>query len=114
VEPEIPEKNISDTIDTIPRPFRKCPTKARARLTRRMEIPPVSIRAPARMKNGIAKRGKESEPVKIFWGTMIRGMSPLSRRPKIEANPMLKAMGTLTATRDMKAMLRKSPIGIKF
>jgi hypothetical protein len=110
VEPDIPEKNISDTIDTIPSPLRKCPTKARARFTRRMEIPPVSISAPARMKNGIAKRGKESDPVKIFWGTIIRGMSPFSRRPKTEASPMLKAMGTLTATRDMKAMLRKSPI----
>jgi hypothetical protein len=40
--------------------------KARARLTSRSEIPPVSINAPARMKKGTARSGKESEPVKIF------------------------------------------------
>jgi hypothetical protein len=110
VDPEIPEKKISDTMETIPNPFLKWPTKAWARLTSLIEIPPVSIKAPARIKKGTAKRGKESQPVKIFCGTMIRGMFPFIRRPRIEASPMLKAMGTLMATRATKAMLRMRPI----
>jgi hypothetical protein len=111
VEPEIPEKKISETIETMPKPFLKWPTKARARLTSRREIPPVSIKDPARMKKGTARRGKESEPVKIFWGTMTSGMFPFIRRPRMEANPMLKAMGTLIATREIKVILRMRPTG---
>jgi len=110
VDPETPEKKISDTMETIPRPFLKWPTKAYARLTSLLEIPPVSMRAPARIKKGTAKRGKESQPVKIFCGTMTRGMFPFTRRPTIEANPMLNAMGTLIATKPIKARLRRRPI----
>jgi len=58
VDPEMPEKKISETMDTIPIPLRKCPTRDRARFTSRMEIPPVSMSAPARMKKGIARRGR--------------------------------------------------------
>jgi hypothetical protein len=77
-----------------------------------MEIPPVSMSAPARIKKGIARRGKESDPVKIFWETMTRGISPFSKSPKTDARPMLKAMGTLTAMRQIKVRLRKRPIRI--
>jgi hypothetical protein len=62
------------------------------------------------MKKGTAKRGKESQPVKIFCGTMTRGMPPFIRRPRIEANPMLNAMGTLIATKPIKARLSMRPI----
>jgi hypothetical protein len=62
------------------------------------------------MKRGTARRGKESQPVKIFWGTSTRGMVPFSRRPKIEAIPMLKAIGTLKAIKQRKIILRKTPI----
>jgi hypothetical protein len=62
------------------------------------------------MKKGTARRGKESEPVKIFCVTMTRGMVPFMRRPRMEASPMLKAIGTLMATKAMKVMLRKRPI----
>ena len=110
VEPEIPEKKISETIETIPRPFLKWPTRALARLTSLSEIPPVSIKAPARMNRGTARRGKESHPVKIFWGRMTRGIFPFNRRPKIEARPMLKAIGMLMAIKARKARLRIIPI----
>jgi len=66
VDPEIPEKRISETIATIPRPLRKCPTRACASLTSRREIPPVSMSAPARIKRGTARSENESQPVKIF------------------------------------------------
>jgi hypothetical protein len=111
VEPEIPEKKISETIETMPRPFLKCPTKAWARLTSLNEIPPVSIKDPAKMKKGTARRGKESDPVKIFCGTITRGMVPLMRRPRTEANPMLNAMGMFRATKAIKVMLRIKPMG---
>jgi hypothetical protein len=62
------------------------------------------------MKKGTARRGKESDPVKIFCGTMTNGMVPCNRRPRIEANPMLNAMGTLMATKPIKARLRMRPI----
>jgi hypothetical protein len=62
------------------------------------------------MKKGTARRGKESEPVKIFCGTMTRGMFPFIRRPRMEASPILKAMGTLMATKAMKAILRMRPM----
>jgi len=110
VDPDIPEKKISETMDTIPRPFLKWPTRARARLTSLMEIPPVSISAPARIKKGTANNGKESEPVKIFCGTMTRGIFPFINRPRIEARPILKAMGTLIPMKQMKATLRIIPI----
>jgi len=81
-----------------------------ARLTSLREIPPVSIKAPARMKKGTARSGKESQPVKIFCGTMTRGTFPFSRSPIIDASPMLNAIGTLTATKPRKVRLRIIPI----
>jgi hypothetical protein len=41
---------------------------------------------------------------------MTSGILPCSRRPRIEASPMLKAIGTLIATKAMKAKLRIIPI----
>jgi hypothetical protein len=110
VDPDIPEKKISDTITTMARPFLKWPTRAVARLTSLREIPPVSIKAPARMNRGMARRGKESQPVKILCGRIIRGIFPFNRRPKIEARPMLKAMGILMAVKNRKTRLRIIPI----
>jgi hypothetical protein len=42
---------------------------------------------------------------------MTRGILPFTRRPRIEASPMLKAMGTLMAIKTIKARLRIRPIG---
>jgi hypothetical protein len=61
-EPEMPEKKISDTTTTNPRPPRMCPTRLLANRTNRAEIPPCSIRAPARMNSGMARKGNVSIP----------------------------------------------------
>ena len=49
VDPEMPEKMYSATSETIPSPPRTCPTSTCENFTRRREIPPVSIRDPARI-----------------------------------------------------------------
>ena len=46
------------TTVTCPRPPRICPTRHWAKWTRRLVMPPVFIRLPARMKKGIARRVK--------------------------------------------------------
>jgi hypothetical protein len=110
VEPDIPEKKTSDTIETMPRPFLKWPTRALDRLTSLTEIPPVSIKEPARMNRGMARKVKESEPEKIICGRITRGRSPFNRRPKIEARPMLKAIGTLMVIKPRNKRLKIIPI----
>ena len=59
VEPEIPEKNISASMTTIAKPPRTCPISTRARVTKRAEIPPESIKSPAKIKKGTAINGKD-------------------------------------------------------
>ena len=61
-EPEIPEKKISETTTTNPSPPLICPTRFRANRTSRCEMPPCSIKPPARMKRGMARNGKVSMP----------------------------------------------------
>jgi hypothetical protein len=43
---------------------------------------------------------------------ITRGISPFNKSPKTDARPMLKAMGTLIAMRQIKARLRRRPIKI--
>src|SRR5574337_686827 len=56
-EPEISPKNMEATMVTMAKPPRMNPTKALARLISRVEIPVVVINPPARINNGMAKRG---------------------------------------------------------
>jgi hypothetical protein len=73
VDPEIPEKNASATTTAMPRPPRRWPISTRARWTSRAEMPPVSIRPPARMKSGIASSTNESAPENMCCGTTRSG-----------------------------------------
>ena len=66
-EPDMPAMIMLVTTTTCPRPPVRCPTKALASRTNRSVIPPLFIRAPARMKKGTASRGKESTPVTTRW-----------------------------------------------
>jgi hypothetical protein len=57
-------------------------------------MPPVSIKAPDSIKNGIAIKGKESMDVKILCGMTVNGMpSPPKTIAKIVARPRLTAIG---------------------
>ena len=80
VEPEMPENSTSATTATIARPPRTRPTMAMARSTMRSEMPPLSIKAPARMKSGMLSSTKESTPPRILIGRMIKPMPPIPRR----------------------------------
>jgi len=53
-EPEIAAKNIQANTVTMAKPPVMKPTKLSARFTRRFDMPPCNIRAPAKIKNGIA------------------------------------------------------------
>ncbi len=70
-----------------------------------MEIPAVSIRSPARMKKGMARRVKESMAEKIRSVTM-RSVTLPPKTEKIEENPMAKEMGVPMAINKTKQMKR--------
>jgi hypothetical protein len=73
------------------------PTSDLAKSTSRREMPPVSIRLPARMKKGMAARGNLSMAENISLGTRMslplsNSVSPRTAAPPIEtAIEMLKA-----------------------
>ena len=71
------------------------PTRKFENRTNRLEIPPVSISAPANMKNGIAIIGKESTPANIRWTTSCGDSIPLFESSAIALRPRLKKMGAL-------------------
>ena len=73
-EPEMAAKNIQVKTLAMARPPVKEPTRVLAKLIRRREMPPVSIREPAIMNKGIASRGKESQAVNILCGMMDMGI----------------------------------------
>src|SRR5258706_7643536 len=62
-EPEISAKNIDEPIETIASPPRMKPRMADAKAISRREIPDAFMIAPARMKSGIAIRGKFVAPL---------------------------------------------------
>jgi len=70
-------------------------------LTSRREIPEVSISPPARMKSGIARRGKLEAPEKRFRGTILRGAVPFHTSRIIAESERAKPMGTLMIVRTM-------------
>lgn len=74
-EPEIAAKNMHTIIVTIPSPPVTWPIRESKKFTRRLAIPPLLIRLPASIKNGMARSGKESTPVMAFWAMIISGIS---------------------------------------
>jgi hypothetical protein len=56
-------------------------------------IPPVFISSPARIKNGQARKGKESTPPTIRFGIIIRGVRCNRIRKRRELSPRENAMG---------------------
>jgi len=72
-------------ITTLPRPPRIWPTRTRASVTSRCEMPPVSISPPARMKSGIARSGKLEAPEKRFSGTTLSEVAPVQSTARMVA-----------------------------
>ena len=75
-DPEIPEKNILETIETCAKPPLICPTKALEKETILSVIPLSFIISPAAIKKGIAKRVNESTPEYILVTIALKGRSP--------------------------------------
>src|SRR6056297_2283419 len=88
-------KKVHATIETAAKPPLICPTRVLARLTILLETPPLSIIAPASMKKGIARSGKEFAPATIRWGIMETGIVPDAIRLARAAIPNAKPIGTL-------------------
>ena len=105
-EPEISEKNMVETITTNPSPPLICLTRTLARFTSLNPTPPVSRKDPARIKRGMARSGKESREVNIFWGRMIRETSPLRKDVMTLATPNEREIGALKAIRRVKTAKR--------
>ena len=61
----MPPKSMEEATLTTPSPPRTEPTAAEASRTSRTAMPPCSIRSPAKMKNGIARREKTEIPEMI-------------------------------------------------
>ncbi|MPN25185.1 hypothetical protein SDC9_172592 [bioreactor metagenome] len=101
-EPEIAAKNMQASTVTIARPPVMKPTRLSARLTRRREMPPLHISAPARMKKGIASSGKESSPVTDFCASISIGISEVSHIASPVASPRVIPIGMLSAIVTMR------------
>ena len=74
LEPETAAKIIQVMTQVMAKPPCKPPTMDLAKLTSRFEIPPTSIRLPARMKNGIAPSANLSMAENISFGTTSIGI----------------------------------------
>jgi hypothetical protein len=109
-EPEISEKKIVETMTTNPSPPLTCLTNTLARFTSLIPTPPVSRKEPARIKRGMARRGKESREVKTFWGMMIKDTFPFIRAVIALASPREKEIGALKAMKRKKRMNRINSI----
>ena len=96
-DPDMPPKNIEARMFTMASPPRMKPTKMLAKLTSRQAMPPSAINAPAKTKNGMARREKLSTPSDTFSSMASRGI-PTYSAVISEAIPMAYAMGTPTAT----------------
>jgi hypothetical protein len=59
------------------------------------------MRPPARMKSGIASRGKLEAPEKRFKGTTLRDVVPFQKMKRIVVRVRAKPIGTLITVRRM-------------
>lgn len=87
-EPEMAAKNIQASVVTIPSPPVIHPSSVSQKLTIRLATPPLLIRFPASMKNGMAIRGKESTPVIAFCVIRAKGVLENSTSVTSVAMPM--------------------------
>ena len=97
LDPETAAKIMQVSTQVIGRPPCTPPTRLLANSTRRRLMPPVSIRLPARMKNGMAASGNLSMAVNISLGARISRSGSNSAMPRMAEPPMDTAMEMLKA-----------------
>src|SRR5215207_8475554 len=95
-EPETAAKIMQVSTHVMGRPPWTPPTMLLANSTSRREMPPVSIRLPARMKKGIAASGNLLIEENISF-TEISMLALDAWMPKMEASPMDTATETVSA-----------------
>ena len=95
-EPEMEPKSIFATVFVWARDPGTPPVSSLARLIRRIAIPPLFIRLPARMKNGIASREKTEIPPKIRCAPVRTAevVFRIGRIAAIDDMPSATAIGT--------------------
>ena len=111
---EIPENRISPTTVTCASPPRKWPTRASASATKRREMPPVSIKAPARRNRGMASSTKLSTPAMSRWGRASAGglpRAPEARRARGTPAPLPGGRSTPAARGTRRAAPRSGRWG---
>jgi len=106
-EPDIAAKIMHDKVVTMARPPMINPTRLSAKERILFDIPPCSIKFPARIKNGIAISGKESSPVKAFCAIIIVGILLVKTSVSAVDNPRQIPIGTLS---DIKKNKNKNKI----
>src|SRR3954469_13957088 len=95
-EPEISAKNMEVTMVTCASAPRTKPKMAEESAIRRREMPDAFMIAPARMKRGMAIRGKLVAPVYMTSGTLARAPRPPAWTMATSATTAsAMAMGTL-------------------
>ncbi|MDT4834258.1 hypothetical protein FQZ97_678920 [compost metagenome] len=96
-EPETAAKIMQVSTQVMGRPPCTPPTSDLAKFTRRREMPPVSMRLPARMKKGMAASGNLSMAENISLGTRMSWLLSKIARPRMAEPPMATAMEMLKA-----------------
>ena len=90
----VPEMIIDETTLTWPSPPGTWPTRARAKRKMRCVVPPVFIRLPARMKNGMARSVKPVVPKYIRCGSIARKLPcPRAVKERTAVKPIATTMG---------------------
>ena len=92
-DPVMPAKTMHEKIVAWASPPRIRPTIRSAKRRSPLVISPRSIRSPPRMKRGMARRGKASVPMNIFWGITTSGIPCMTRTPPRAVTPMASATG---------------------
>jgi hypothetical protein len=110
-EPETAAKIMQVSTQLMGKPPCTPPTSDLANSTSRREMPPVSMRLPARMKNGIASSGNLSIALNISLGTKISLLLSNSARPSTAEPPMEMAIEMLKAKHSSMVIRRVSDIG---
>ena len=113
-EPETAAKIMQVSTQVIGRPPCTPPTMLLANSTRRREMPPVSIRLPARMKNGIAASGNLLIELNISLTEMSMLMFEIWMPARAD-RPIDTATETVSAKHStivliMTAVIARSPV----
>ena len=102
-DPEIPEKNILETIETWARPPLIWPTKFFENETILSVIPLSFMISPAAIKKGMANKVNESTPEYILVTIALKGKSPKKLSASIDEKPIANATGKLINKSKKKA-----------